>query len=211
MSEFGLAGFFEADARKGDESRIRIMRDQLREFARRDWISGAIFWCYQDYKSHRNLWPGLVTGYVDMGVVDEHRQRKPSYDVWRDETSPARIRATWIRDSAGGAIGFQATVERRGAAEIPSYDLRGYDAVWEVRTPDGTLVAERKVALPLIGPPASLDGSWLAASAANLELRIRVLRPTGFEAAAIRIHSQGQGPSPAEWPADVAAAAGGRK
>jgi len=67
IAEFGLAGFFEPEARKGDEHRIRIMRDQLSEFARRDWIAGAIFWCYQDYKSHRNLWPGLTKGYVDMG------------------------------------------------------------------------------------------------------------------------------------------------
>jgi beta-glucuronidase len=183
ISEFGLAGFFEPDARKGDERRIRIMRDQLREFARRDWIAGAIFWCYQDYKSHRNLWPGLSKGYVDMGVVDEHRQRKPSYDAWREANAPARIRATWVRDNSERPIGFQATVERRGQDEIPSYDLRGYEASWEVRTPKGDLVADGKQALPPIGAPANVKGSWAPSSSPGLELRIRLLRPTGFEAA----------------------------
>jgi beta-glucuronidase len=198
ISEFGLAGFFEPDARRGDEHRIRIMRDQLREFARRDWIAGAIFWCYQDYKSHRNLWPGLVKGYVDMGVVDEHRQRKPSYDAWREETAPARVRVNWVRDSADRPIGFRATVERRSAGEIPSYDLRGYAAVWEVRKPDGSLVAESQTALPTIGAPASVEGSWAASSSPGLELRFRVLRPTGFEAAAIRINSSSPAPAGSE-------------
>jgi beta-glucuronidase len=189
ISEFGLAGFFDADPRKGDEHRVRIMRDQLREFERRDWIAGAIFWCYQDYKSHRNLWPGLVKGYVDMGVVDENRQRKPSYDVWREASSPARIQATWTRNSAGQPTGFSAAVERRGAGEIPSYDLRGYEAVWEVRTPDGALVAQGKTALPTIGAPAKVEGAWAASPAVGLELRLRLLRPTGFMAAELRMDS----------------------
>ena len=189
IAEFGLAGFFDPDPRKGDEHRIRIMRDQLREFERRDWIAGAIFWCYQDYKSHRNLWPGLVKGYVDMGVVDENRQRKPSYDAWREETSPARIRATWARNSTGQPVGFSALVERRSPGEIPSYDLRGYEAAWEVRAPDGTLVAQGKTPLPIIGAPARVEGSWAAPPAVGLELRFRVLRPTGFAAAELRVDS----------------------
>jgi beta-glucuronidase len=191
ISEFGLAGFFEPDPQKGDEHRIRIMRDQLREFERRDWIAGAIFWCYQDYKSHRNLWPGLVKGYVDMGVVDENRQRKPSYDAWRQENSPARIRAIWTRNGAGQPIGFSATVERRNPGEIPSYDMRGYEAAWEVRTPDGTLVAQGKTVLPTIGPPANVEGAWATSPPAGLELRFRLLRPTGFEAAELRLDSGG--------------------
>lgn len=183
VSEFGLAGFFEPDPAKGDAHRIRIMRDQMREFARRDWIAGAIFWCYQDYKSYRNLRPGLMKGYVDMGVVDENRQRKPSYAAWRDANSPARIHLDWTRDPKGQPIGFKATVERRAPDEIPSYDLRGYDAVWEVRTPDGALVAQGGVALPVIGAPASLAGSWAPSAALGLDLRIELRRPTGFEAA----------------------------
>jgi len=122
-----------------------------------------------------------------MGLVDENRQRKPSSDVWRAENSPARIQASWTRDAAGRPIGFSATVERRGPGEIPSYDLRGYDAHWEVRAPNGSLVAQGKTALPVIGPPARVEGSWAAAPASGFELRLRVLRPTGFEAAASRI------------------------
>jgi hypothetical protein len=124
-----------------------------------------------------------------MGVVDENRQRKPSYDAWREEASPARIRATWTRNSTGQPIGFSALVERRSPGEIPFYDLRGYEAVWEVHTPDGTLVAQGKAALPTIGGPAKVEGSWAVSQAAGLELRLRVLRPTGFAAAELRMDS----------------------
>ena len=91
ISEFGLAGLFAPDTQQADRMRVEIMESQLAEFAKHDFIAGAIFWCYQDYKSHRNLWPGLTTDCVEMGLVDENRQRLPSYDVWRDETSPARF------------------------------------------------------------------------------------------------------------------------
>ena len=53
----------------------------LPRLAARDWIAGAILWCYQDYKSPRNLWPGETEGYVEHGLVDEARQRKPSYET----------------------------------------------------------------------------------------------------------------------------------
>jgi hypothetical protein len=186
ISEFGLAGFFEPDARRGDEHRIRIMRDQLREFERRDWIGGAIFWCYQDYRSHRNLGPGLVDGYVDMGVVDEGRQRKPSWTVWRDENAPARIQASWTPGPDGRPIGFKATISRRDPAAIPSFDLHGYDAVWEVRSPDGAVVAHGRSLLPVIGQPAPVEGSWAASPSLGLALRVRVVPPTGFDAADAR-------------------------
>jgi hypothetical protein len=183
ISEFGAPGLFAADSKQGDELRVRILQAQLPEFARRDWIGGAIFWCYQDYKSYRNLWPGRLKGYVDHGVVDENRQRRPSYEAWRQDNSPARIHATWTRDPKGRPVGFKATVERRGAAELPSYDLHGYTAEWEARTPDGALVAEGKSALPAIGPPATVEGTWTAPASLGLALRVKVVRATGFTAA----------------------------
>jgi len=63
--------------------------------AARDWIAGAIMWCYQDYKSRRNLSPGLVEGFVEHGVVDEMRRPKPSYAAWKRLTAQARIEAQW--------------------------------------------------------------------------------------------------------------------
>jgi beta-glucuronidase len=156
------------------------MQDQLAEFAGHDFIAGAVFWCYQDYKSHRNLRPGETSGLVEMGLVDENRQRHPSYGVWRELNRPARLAVAWARDQASRPVGFKATIERRSPAELPSYDLRGYRAEWEMRDHDGRLLAAGSKDLPVIGPPATVDGSWPVSSSREVRLSLRVVRPTGF-------------------------------
>jgi beta-glucuronidase len=184
ISEFGLAGPFAPDTAQADVARIGVIRSQLAEFARHDFVAGAVFWCYQDYRSHRNLWPGETSGYVEMGLVDENRQRLPSYFVWRDETSPARLSVDWTRGSPfAPPAGFRATVARRPPTELPAYDLRGYRLEWEARDHDGALLASGSQELPLIGAPAGVSGSWTATASREVRLTVRLLRPTGFVAA----------------------------
>jgi len=50
-SEFGLAGIFSNNPEEADRMRVKIIQDQMPELAKRDWIAGAILWCYQDYRS----------------------------------------------------------------------------------------------------------------------------------------------------------------
>ena len=102
ISEFSLAGLFAPDTAQADRMRALIMESQLAEFARHDFVAGAVFWCYQDYKSHRNLWPGLTSDWVEMGLVDEYRQRLPSYAAWQERTSPARavVQGGWPATSS---------------------------------------------------------------------------------------------------------------
>ncbi|HXY39218.1 MAG TPA: glycoside hydrolase family 2 TIM barrel-domain containing protein, partial [Vicinamibacteria bacterium] len=173
ISEFGLAGMFAPDAQQADVMRIRIMKDQLAEFARHDFVAGAVFWCYQDYKSHRNLWPGETSGYVQMGLVDQNRQRLPSYTAWKEETSPARLGVEWTRHGYyAPPTGFKATVARRPPTELPSYDLRGYRLEWEARDHDGSLLASGGKDLPTIGAPVTVDGAWPATR--SREIRVAV-------------------------------------
>ena len=183
ISEFGLAGLFAPDTAQADRMRIQVMESQLAEFARHDFVAGAIFWCYQDYKSHRNLWPGLTTGWVEMGLVNESRQRLPSYAAWKEGTSPARLGVAWTRPRFGPPTGFRATVERRPPTELPSHELRGYRLEWEARDHDGTLVGSGATDLPVIGAPATVEGSWPATASREIRLAVRVVRPTGFVAA----------------------------
>jgi beta-galactosidase/beta-glucuronidase len=183
ISEFGLAGPFAPDTQQADRLRIGIMESQLAEFARHDFVAGAIFWCYQDYKSHRNLWPGLSTDWVEMGVVDENRQRLPSYAAWKERTSPARVGLVLSRGASGPPTGFRATVERRPMSELPSYELRGYRLEWEARDHDRALLASGSTVLPVIGSPAVVDGAWPATSSREITLTVRVLRPAGVVAA----------------------------
>jgi beta-glucuronidase len=183
ISEFGLAGPFAPDTEQADRMRIEIMRSQLAEFEKHDFIAGAIFWCYQDYKSHRNLWPGLTTDWVETGLVDENRQRLPSYHAWKERTSPVRLGVAWTRPRFGPPTGFRATVERRPPTELPSHELRGYRLEWEARDHDRKLLASAVTDLPVVGAPATVEGTWPATSSREVRLTVRVLRPTGFVAA----------------------------
>jgi beta-glucuronidase len=183
ISEFGLAGPFAPDTAQADVKRIVIMREQMAEFARHAFVAGAIFWCYQDYKSHRNLWPGETSGFVEMGLVDENRRRLPSYEVWKERNSPARLSLAFTRSDGYRPNGFRATIERRSPSELPSYELRGYRAEWEARDHDAALLVSGSKGLPVIGGPQVIEGAWPPGSSREVTLTLRLLRPTGFVAA----------------------------
>jgi len=155
----------------------------MEQVGKQDWIAGAIMWCYQDYKSHRNLWPGVTAGIVDRGVVDENRQRRPSYQVWQGLSSPAHIQMGWNFDPERRPVGFSATLSRRGPDEIPSYSLRGYRVRWEVCHRDNTKLAGGEKDLPEIGAPQTLEANWPTSPSRSLKLTLRLFRPTGFVAA----------------------------
>ena len=184
VSEFGTPGVFATDTRAADRLRVRTFRHQMEEFGKQEWIAGAIMWCYADYKSHRNLWPGYTEGYVDQGVVDEYRQRRPSYEVWRELNAPARVTLEWKfhPDREPFPVGFKATIERRRPDEIPSYALRDYRVAWELRDDDGSKVSGGEKALPELGPPQSIDSDWLPQKTKSLHLKLWLYRPTGFVA-----------------------------
>jgi beta-glucuronidase len=185
ISEFGLAGVHAPNAKVADERRIKIIRDQMAEFAKRDWIAGALLWCYQDYKSHRNLWPGQTEGYVDHGVVDEWRQRRPSYYVWQKENEPARIALEWTYKGYNFSepVGFHATISARPETEIPSYTLHGYKAHWELRDDEGNLVAHGDRVLQQANGTDAIGASFNMPKTKSLSLKITVSRPIGFMAA----------------------------
>jgi beta-glucuronidase len=181
ISEFGLPGVFAADSQAADRLRVDVIREQLEAFGARDWIGGAIFWTYQDYRSHRNLWPGAVGGWVDHGLVDENRQRRPSYDVWRRLNSPLEARVTWrtAEQFPYAPVGFTARMSRRGADEIPSYALRGYTLTWEAHDRERRPIGNGTLTLPEIGPSTEVSGEWATAGANGVAVRIKVFRPTG--------------------------------
>ena len=178
ISEFGLAGLFAPDSEAGDRRRIEIMRAQMAEFMKHDWIAGALFWCYADYKSHRNLWPGRTTGYVDHGLVDEYRQRRPSYRVWKELTAPARLAVDWNQTYAAPTA-FRLTVTPRGEGEIPYLPLRGYRVEWLVRGADGGVVAQGTEALDRVDAARDVEGKIPETTNTAMTLEVRLLEPGG--------------------------------
>jgi beta-glucuronidase len=181
ISEFGVAGIFAKDKVEGDALRRKIIREHLDLFRQYDFIGGAILWCYQDYRSHRNLRPGETAGYVEMGVVDENRQRYPSFDLWKEENSPAQVQLRFLYAS-GAPAGLSATVSRRAENDLPSYPLHGYRAVWEVRDDQRNLIANGSRAFGDIGSPRHIEVPFKAPGAKALHLTFKLVRFTGFTA-----------------------------
>jgi len=187
VSEFGTPGVYATNSEAADVVRIQTIRKQLPMFAQRDWIAGALFWCYQDYHSFHNLRPGQADDYVDHGLVDKNRQRRPSYYVWQQENSPAHIVAKWKLDEKGIPVGFDAEIRRRPETELPSYDLKNYRAEWVVLDQNGKKVVGAQQELEGIGVPQTITAKWVASDAKVLRFELRLYRPTGFLATTKRI------------------------
>ena len=158
VSEFGYPGFFAKDPRQADPERIRTLQEQMPLMEARDWIAGTILWCYQDYKSRRNLWPGQAEGYVEHGVVDEARQRKPSYEVWKEMTAPAKLDTHWVRDANTTVTGFVGTVTPNSPASIPYFPLHDYALVWSLLDEKGKAILSGSREFAHLSRPEQVSG-----------------------------------------------------
>ena len=198
VSEFGYPGIFSPDSVTADKMRIRTIESQLEKYQKFDFVAGAIFWCYQDYKSHQNLWSGHQEGYVDHGVVDEYRQRRPSFWTWEKRNQPVIFsNAKWVYDGKGDRVGFEVGLSGRSLDEIPSYPLRDNLITWELRDRDGNVLASGEQTVDDLRRAALVRGNWAAGASLPLHLRIAFLDAKGNSEAATTLdayplHCSGQ-------------------
>lgn len=183
ISEMGYAGIFAKDPTAADRARVQTIQSQMPLLAARDWIAGAILWCYQDYKSPRNLWPGETEGYVEHGLVDEARQRKPSYDTWKAVNTPAKIAAHWVGPIDGPPTGFTLAVTPNTESSLPYYRLRDYRLVWKVVDDKGTSLAGGERAFPDMTDVAHVTGTMVPPQGQMVRLIATLLSPTDLAAA----------------------------
>ena len=180
ISEFGTPGVFATDAIESDKLRVHTLQYQLDVFEKYDWIAGAMFWCYQDYKSHRNLFPGNQSGYVDHGVVDENRQRRPSFYAWENRTSPAELKPKWKYGKWYEVGGFEVVAGRRPINELPSYPLKDYKLHWELRDRDNKLLRQGEFDLPNVDQQQTLHAEWQGdPNQHHLSLKLVLTNPRG--------------------------------
>ena len=179
ISELGFPGIFAKNATEADATRVSIIREQLPLLAKRDWIAGAILWCYQDYKSRRYFWPGQEQGYLEHGIVDANRQRKPSYFAWAELNAPAHLDARWTRNANGEPAAFAFTLKPKGPAELPFYPLRDYRVTWQLIDADNKAFADGGAP---VNPAAPLSVERDVAARTNkgaFKLVIKLMRPDG--------------------------------
>lgn len=181
ISEFGWPGPFSADPKAADAARVENLLGQMAAFEKRGFVGGAIFWTYQDYHSNRNLYAGSVDGYVDHGVVDENRQRKPSYAAWEQRNRALDVSVAWTVGE-GGLAGFTAKLAPRAAGALPSYPLIGEKVRWKALDQNGAVIAQSAPADLDLSAPAVVTGAWDRPVDGLVRLTLDVLTANGVRA-----------------------------
>src|SRR4029077_19037555 len=144
ISEYGYCACTE-DRPEGDEKRIEILRSHDAVFRSREFVAGAIFFCYNDYRTHvGDRGVGALKQRVH-GVVDVYGRPKPSYEVLRFESSP--IASLSVENQLNA---FRLLVRTR--RDVPMYTLRGYRLRSILYGEGDIAVEEQEVGLPEIAP-----------------------------------------------------------
>jgi len=173
ISEYGYCACT-PDRPEGDEQRMEIMRSHNAAFRSKDFVGGAIFFCYNDYRTHvGDRGEGSLRQRVH-GVVDILGAHKPSYELLRREASP--IESLTVERQAGR---FRVLIKTRG--DLPAYTLRGYKLRGLFFGQSNIPIEWQKLALPEIAPGQEVKAELLFTTTEVLNhLQIDVLRPTGF-------------------------------
>jgi beta-glucuronidase len=150
---------------------LQVVPKLVGQFQKFDFVAGTICWCYQDYKSHQNLWPGHTEGYVDHGVVDEYRQRRPSFAVWEKRNRPVIFASEkWVYDGKGNHVSFEVSLSGRSLNEMPSYTLGDGMVRWKLRDRHGNLLVHGEQPVPDLRHTPLVQGDWAVGPSPNTPL-----------------------------------------
>jgi len=129
----------------GDPRRIEILRGHDEVLRDLDYVGGAIFFCYNDYRTHMgDKGRGALKQRVH-GVVDLYGTHKPSFDALRSESSP--VKQLLVKAEGSSLV---ATVVTRN--KLPAYTLEGYTLRWIVHGFDRLPMEKYEVPLPRLAP-----------------------------------------------------------
>src|SRR2546425_1324457 len=142
ISEYGYCACTR-DRPEVDEKRIEILRSHDAVFRSKDFVAGAIFFCYNDYRTHVGYSGVGALKQNVHGVVDLCGAPKASYEVLRRELSPVESLTVENRLNA-----FQLRLRTRH--DLPMYSLRGYKLRGTFYGEGDIPVEQREVELPEI-------------------------------------------------------------
>jgi beta-galactosidase len=173
ISEYGYCACTE-DRPEGDEHRTEILRSHDAAIRSKDFVAGAIFFCYNDYRTHVGYSGVGALKQNVHGVVDLCGAQKASYEVLRRESSP--IESLTLENHLNA---FKLRLRTRH--DVPAYTLRGYKLSGTFYGEGDIPVERQEVELPEIAPSEEITAA-LRFSQSGVPLRVKfdVLRPTGF-------------------------------
>jgi len=175
ISEYGYCSCT-PDRPEGDEHRLETLRTHNLAIRSKEFTAGAIFFCYNDYRTHiGDRGVGVLKQRVH-GVVDVYGAKKQSYELLRRESSP--IESLSVENHLNA---FQVLLKTRG--DVPMYTLRGYTLRGTFYGQGDIPIEQQEAVIPEMSP-ASSEGIELrfAQSEAPVFIRFEVFRPTEFSA-----------------------------
>lgn len=159
ITEHGLC---EPVFKGGDVRRVDEMLYHFKEWEKRSWISGAIYFSLNDYRTHMGeSGEGKFRQRVH-GVTDLYGQRKPSFDVYKKLSSPVSVSEERLSDQE-----IKLIIGCKNS--LPAYTIRDYkvEAVYE----NDTVTYE----IPDLKPGESFE-LWLD----SVLVSYRIIRPNGY-------------------------------
>ncbi len=181
ISEYGLCECSPGNP-SGDERRIEILKTHTHCYRYAENVAGAIFFDYNDYRTHiGDKGQGSFKQRVH-GVVDVFSKRKPSWEALRRESSP--ILSLDISKPKTDNQTSYATVEivtRSLENDLPAYTLKNYLLTWIVYNKLNQPMGTGKRVLPDLPPGSNHTEKidWPTLSALP-RVRVEIFRPTGY-------------------------------
>ncbi|MCU1271945.1 MAG: hypothetical protein JWN74_3239 [Acidobacteriaceae bacterium] len=173
ISEYGYCACT-PDRPEGDQQRTEILHSHDIAIRSKEFVSGAIFFCYNDYRTHvgdRGVGPLRQRAH---GVVDVYGAHKASYELLRRESSP--VESVKVEHQLNK---FEVLIRTRG--DLPMYTLRGYKLRGLFFGQGNIPIEQQEVALPETAPGSEVKLELLfTQSEPPTHIQIDVLRPTDF-------------------------------
>jgi beta-galactosidase len=175
ISEYGYCACT-ADRPEGDAHRVEILRSHDSAVRSREFVGGAIFFCYNDYRTHVGDRGVKALKQRVHGVVDLYGRQKPSYANLREESSP--LESLEIENQLNT---FRLRLKTRSS--LPMYTLRAYRLRGIFYGQGDIPVEQQEMDLPEVAPGGQIDVELtFDQSGAPLHVQFDVLRSTHFSA-----------------------------
>ena len=150
----------------GDAKRIDDMLFHIKEWQKKPFVMGYIYFCLSDYRTHMGEEGFGKYKIRRHGITDVNLNPKPSYYVFKQIASPIDItKVERISNS-------DALIEIQVKNDIPSYKLNGYIIRY---TNIKNKVVE--VNLPVLNPGDTFSSNLIDV---NPQFKFKILRPGGF-------------------------------
>jgi len=175
VSEYGYCACT-PDRPEGDKQRMEILRTHDSAIRSKDFVGGAIFFCYNDYRTHVGDHGVGPLQHRVHGVVDIYGGQKPSYELLRRESSP--IESLTVQNQLNK---FQVLIKVR--RDLPMYTLKGYKLRGLFFGAGNIPIEQQVVGLTEAAPGSELTLELaFTQSEAPIHVQFDVLRPTSFSA-----------------------------